>query len=286
MKVSYVVQTIRSAYELGYKNLSISGGEPLLYPHLKEILLAAKELGMPASLITNGSFSKSRYNDLKGLIYTIGVSIDGEQTLHNSIRKNEKSFDRVNGFLDFARDLFPSVGVSFTLTDQSWDQLPALLEYAESKSVDIFQIYPLEKNGRARTSECSLSNETLMRAYLIFRIFNSNSTIDIHFNCLSKATLDSMALSSKYSGQGMAETIDLVVLNELGELLPYTYGMNPAFKIADKNQPLRRDVWEAYKKNQFQLLSNLQETTYQFCVKESGYLLLYHQILRNISFEL
>jgi MoaA/NifB/PqqE/SkfB family radical SAM enzyme len=286
LNASYVIQTIRSAFELGYDSLSVSGGEPLLYPHLQEILTAAKDIGMATSLITNGSFHKSRYEDLKGLVNTIGVSIDGGPALHNAIRQNKNSFSRVNNFLDFAKNIFPSLGISFTLTDESWEQLPTLIEYAETMDVDIFQIYPLEKNGRASFSKYSLSSETMMRAYLISQILGENNTTKIHFNCFSKSNLKKLSdCGLKDTGQEMADIIDLVVLNEHGELLPYTYGLSPVFKIADKHKPLRRDVWLNYKERALELLMNVCNKANQICISETGYFIQYHEILRNISYE-
>lgn len=282
----YVIQTIENAFELGYHCLSISGGEPLLYPDLKEILTVAKDIGMATSLITNGSFHKSRYEDLTGLVDTIGVSIDGEQALHNAIRQNKNSFGRASDVLDFAKNIFPSVGISFTLTDESWEQLPALIEYAEAKGVNIFQIFPLERNGRAAFNKYSLSSETMMRAYLISQILDENSTTDIHFNCFSKSNLKKLSSCSlEDTDQEMADIIDLVVLNEHGELLPYTYGLSPLFKITDKYKPLRRDVWLNYKGRSLELLMSACNRANQACVSETGHFVQYHEILRNISYD-
>ncbi len=76
----YYKQMITRIYESveGINNkvkLTISGGEPTLYPNLKEILQHSKKLGFITSIITNGS----RPNVIKEVIKYIdilGVSID------------------------------------------------------------------------------------------------------------------------------------------------------------------------------------------------------------------
>src|SRR5436190_4141572 len=51
---------LAEAADLGYRQLALSGGEPLLYPDLDELLVRARALGMLTSLTSNGTLISER----------------------------------------------------------------------------------------------------------------------------------------------------------------------------------------------------------------------------------
>ena len=57
--------------------INIAGGEPLLYPHLNDVIEHANSLGLKVSIITNGSLlTEKMISNWKGGVQTIGISID------------------------------------------------------------------------------------------------------------------------------------------------------------------------------------------------------------------
>lgn len=56
--------------------INIAGGEPTLYPYLKELIVYAAEQGMHPSLITNGTRSLAYYISIAPYLDTFGVSVD------------------------------------------------------------------------------------------------------------------------------------------------------------------------------------------------------------------
>jgi MoaA/NifB/PqqE/SkfB family radical SAM enzyme len=69
--------------------------EPLVYPHLKESLIYAKEKGLYTSVTTNALNLKRKSQDLiDGKVNELFISIDGLQETHNYIRGNEQSFQK------------------------------------------------------------------------------------------------------------------------------------------------------------------------------------------------
>ena len=57
--------------------INIAGGEPMLYPHLEEILCYIKESGMSVSIITNGSRLTAAFCErMAGVLNMVGISID------------------------------------------------------------------------------------------------------------------------------------------------------------------------------------------------------------------
>jgi Fe-coproporphyrin III synthase len=281
---SFVLSTIENAHSLGYKNLSISGGEPLLYPYLSDALQKAKQLRMTTSLITNGSLPKEKYNTISTVLDTIGVSIDGAPERHNNIRGNKNSFRKLDMLIDHLVNEFSMVGIAFTLTDQSWEDLPYLIEYALNKKVSALQIYPLEKDGRAKTSMHTLSDATIMRAFILSRSTSAALPVNVHFNCFSKESL-AVQLSQQFNSfEGtMADQIDLIVLNEAGDLMPYTYGLNSRWRIADRNESLNEKQWLNYKKTTLDTLNHLCEVTFHRSIQTPSAFIRYYEQLKQHS---
>ena len=57
--------------------INIAGGEPMLYPHLEEILCYIKASGMSVSIITNGSRLTAAFCErMAGVLDMVGISID------------------------------------------------------------------------------------------------------------------------------------------------------------------------------------------------------------------
>lgn len=62
------------------------GGEPLAYPHFREVAQFAAQQGFPLEIITNGTMI-SRYADLlRTLFKTVYISVDGPEKVHDAIR--------------------------------------------------------------------------------------------------------------------------------------------------------------------------------------------------------
>ena len=75
-----VIDNIHAYFEAnGVKDgrINFAGGEPLLYPHLDELIDYTHSLGMLASIVTNGSLlTVERVRGWKGKVSQIGISID------------------------------------------------------------------------------------------------------------------------------------------------------------------------------------------------------------------
>lgn len=62
---------------IGRGRINLVGGEPLLYPEIGELLSFISELGMDASIVTNGSLlSKNLLEAWRGKVSCVGLSVD------------------------------------------------------------------------------------------------------------------------------------------------------------------------------------------------------------------
>jgi radical S-adenosyl methionine domain-containing protein 2 len=84
---------INDLFKAGVEKVTFAGGEPLLYKHIKEVIVYTKQLGITTSIITNGSLlTESFLAEMRPYLDWIGVSIDSIYNVTNQqIGRTEKS---------------------------------------------------------------------------------------------------------------------------------------------------------------------------------------------------
>src|SRR5438045_3483845 len=79
-----VLSTLSVLKKEGYGTLSLSGGEPLLYSGIEEVIVGAADLGFRINLITNGAPVGGRLLDLMAeRVGLVAISMDGAPERHN-----------------------------------------------------------------------------------------------------------------------------------------------------------------------------------------------------------
>jgi Fe-coproporphyrin III synthase len=142
---------LEDAAALGYRQLAVSGGEPLLYSSLRDLLAAARLHGMLATLTTNGMLvTRERWSELAPLVDLVAVSIDGVEADHDRIRGQPGAFARTIANLPVIRASGVAFGFIFTLTQHNADSLERLVELAAAHGARSVQVHPLTLHGRAR----------------------------------------------------------------------------------------------------------------------------------------
>src|SRR5215831_3970960 len=90
------VSAVAGAARLGYTMLSVSGGEPLMYPGLWALLDEARCAGMLRAVVTNGMTITGRLaSRLRDAAEVVAVSLDGPPQRHNYLRHHPAAFARM-----------------------------------------------------------------------------------------------------------------------------------------------------------------------------------------------
>ena len=99
----------------------------------------------------------------------IAISIDGNQSFHDEIRNLEGAFNKMTEGVNIIKEMGINFGFIHTITEQSWQNLFWLSEYASSRGAALLQLHPLELTGRALTSFNHLvpSQESLHKVFII-----------------------------------------------------------------------------------------------------------------------
>lgn len=136
--------------QAGLKRICITGGEPLLNPHVFEILEYVKRKGILIILATNGLLTtKETVKKLAPLVDSIRFSIHGKPELHDKTAGVKGAFDKVMQSIDYARQVKIPVAITFVLNKENQDQALYVAELCEKKGVEKLCIFSLMKRGRA-----------------------------------------------------------------------------------------------------------------------------------------
>ncbi|GGC54484.1 hypothetical protein GCM10011504_36080 [Siccirubricoccus deserti] len=145
-----VCDAITDAAALGYGMLAVSGGEPMLYRPLAQILGHARRQGLATAITTNGMLlDHRRLEPLRGILSFIAVSLDGPQEAHDRMRARPGAFAAMAERLAALRDSGIPFGFLFTLTQASARHLDWVVDFAAAQGAAALQIHPLSEVGRA-----------------------------------------------------------------------------------------------------------------------------------------
>jgi MoaA/NifB/PqqE/SkfB family radical SAM enzyme len=126
-----VKKNLYDAKKLGAKFVDFTGGEPLLHPHLPEMLEAAKGLGFQTSVTTNCVLYPKKAKQLQGKVDYLHFSLDAlDESLHDSLR-GENTFFHVMQSLDIAKALRERPDILFTVTNRNVFQINKMAKFAQ-----------------------------------------------------------------------------------------------------------------------------------------------------------
>ncbi len=151
LDVNLVLQGIADAAELGYRVLSVSGGEPMLYGPLEQVLSGAHACGLLTTVTTNGMMLDARrVRMLEQHADLVAISLDGTPESHAEMRGSPHAYDAMVRHLPNLRRSGIPFGFIFTLTFHNVDELEWVARFAIDQGAGLLQIHPLEPVGRAR----------------------------------------------------------------------------------------------------------------------------------------
>lgn len=131
----------------GVKYYKLTGGEPLVRDDICEIVSNIKRYAEEVSLVTNGSLLSEKAGPLaEAGLDRLNVSLHSLRSeIYEYITGGSKLLSRVLEGIDKALDYGIKVKVNFLLMKSNIDELPRILDYAESKGLDlnVIELVPL-----------------------------------------------------------------------------------------------------------------------------------------------
>lgn len=194
-------RVIDECVTIGVENLTITGGEPLLYPHIIDVVSCASGK-LSTDLISNGELLSDNFVDIfKELKISYHLSMDGSRIVHDKIRKMPGSFDRISSFSERLSDGSCYVRVNCVVRDENIDSLIEMTEQIKKWAKTItFQHqgfcpsnakgygYSEESKhlGRVRSSygflpEAPLSDESIIKLKSVMEFIEKSDFENVHF---------------------------------------------------------------------------------------------------------
>jgi Fe-coproporphyrin III synthase len=140
----------------GYEAISFSYGEPFHYPHLPELLAAAKAEGFRTSATTNGFRVVPRHLAIIKAIDRIAISFDGMGAVQNRIRGDVQAWDRAVAGLRYLAEIGKPAAAIYSVSQASIADIPDFVELCASLSVGSVVLRPLVGAGCARRGAAGL----------------------------------------------------------------------------------------------------------------------------------
>ncbi len=238
-------EVIEDAATLGYNVVGISGGEPLLYRSLPDVLKQARLLGLLTTITTNGQLlTHDVLERLADVVSLIAISIDGVPDSHNRLRCSSTAFSRMSSRLTGVRRSKIPFGFIFTLTQHNLHELEWVAKFALSQGASLLQVHPLEEVGRA-ASELPGSvpdqSELTWAFAEVARIRDMcASDMTIQFDVLRRGLLSSRpevgfaeSATVPSSSEPLANLLSPVVIEADGTVAPLKYGFPRRFSLGN-----------------------------------------------------
>ncbi len=140
-----------NAKDIGVKSITFTGGgEPLVNPKIRDMIILAKSMGFELGLVTNG-VSLDRIIDLVDKFHFIRVSLDSSNPAMYRKVKGADHFDRVirNIKRVIMRDVF--IGLSYVVCEDNVDGIQPAVQLSQYLGVRYIQFKPAMSNGETGT---------------------------------------------------------------------------------------------------------------------------------------
>lgn len=161
------LQLCEDLHELGCERVGIIGGEFFLSPYWEKVVNKLLELGITASLLTNGLLLNDQcIAKLQTMgLNNISVSIDGMAATHDYLRGIPGIFDIAVEGIKKARAAGFTVGIVTSISKKNVAELGDLFKLFCELDITIWQIQAVEDLGRANYNpELSVTAEDLYAA--------------------------------------------------------------------------------------------------------------------------
>jgi MoaA/NifB/PqqE/SkfB family radical SAM enzyme len=260
---------IGQAAAWGYTRLAISGGEPLLYPWLAEIVALAADLGMQTALITNGLLVSHRQNlDILRRIDTVALSIDGLGASHDALRQRPRAFAGVLRSLDTLR----AAGIGFSIicgvSGDNLDETDELAALACQAGARALQLHPIAPAGRARRNlaHALLDDDDATLLYVAGQLLSAQyaGRMGVHTdlahrqNALARpAILYASQDGPDPDGALPADVLGVLVLEPDGSVNPVCFGFSPFYGLGNIHQQPLGAMWQPWLRGGYRHLARL-----------------------------
>jgi pyruvate-formate lyase-activating enzyme len=288
LKPDLIAETIEDAAGLGFNVVSLSGGEPLVYDGLDEVLAAARRVGSRVNLVSNGILIRSkRYERHAGQFSVVALSLDGLSDRHNQIRGSGKSFEQVRLAARELHRAGQQFGIIHTLCVESMDEVEDIAALASDWGASLLQLHPFEPTGRgsAGVNMTPLCHSGRLDAFLLTAILADNyPQMRIQLDLVHREVARRYPLA--IHGAPLRQPMEPreLVLQEDGRVVPLTYGLDSPWDVTDLARQSLAASWADFIETRWPgLRRRLREACVAAARGTYGEVVAWHGLIRHYA---
>ncbi|MBI4532440.1 MAG: radical SAM protein [Candidatus Melainabacteria bacterium] len=180
-----VVENLKALKRLGVRIVDFTGGEPLIYRHLPQVLAEAKQLGFLTSLANTGTLYPTVAHKIKGLVDDLKFSLSTTESQAYKLERGIDAFEKVVESIKLAKSLGELPSIIATATPETIWGMEKVVKLAQKLDVlvllgpifDYCDNELLHRQGIAEIERLSkLDNVCVNRAFIHFYMSGGNQT--------------------------------------------------------------------------------------------------------------
>ena len=139
----------------GLAHISLSGGEPLLYPLLHDMIDSCRDAGIGVALTTNGTLRKelidllSRFSNTKDIL--VKISVDGNKRRHDTLR-GDGVYSKAISSLSLVSQSDLRTGIN-TVIKEDYTFISSIYDDVKELHIDQWAMITFENRYRRQTTD-------------------------------------------------------------------------------------------------------------------------------------
>lgn len=274
LPVELVTRSLGEAGQFGIRTIYLSGGEPLLYPHLSEVLAyGSRNSELELCISTNATLiGDAEAKLLRETRANVQVSVDGPEAYHDRFRGSSGTFRHSRKGIERLVAAGVPVTIVSTICRDNLVWLPWLAEWATDIGAERISVQPLFQLGRgARIPDKKLSQTELCDLFLQFSdLGHRYRSRGLRFSLVYKARCFLLAHPcAAYVCEGIhchrkaAKEIKTLVIREDGTVLPEIPTLDPRFALGNLHNATLRELVARYFAADYSKFQLLCRTVYE-----------------------
>lgn len=193
--IKQTLDEVAKKYDSKNIMICLTGGEPMLYDGIYDVISYSKKLGFAVGITSNATCIDEKATKClaKAGLDTISISIDGLKDTHDSFRRSVGSFDKaINGIKSLQNiDIEPQVTTVVNKTNiKELDDMFKLMQELDICSWRITNIDPI---GRAKVNkELLLDKNELLKVFNFIKEkrFDNTNEMEVTYGCAHFVSYD------------------------------------------------------------------------------------------------
>jgi Fe-coproporphyrin III synthase len=273
LPLQQVLGAISECHALGIQTLFITGGEPLLYHGLPQVLeAAASSPGIKTTVCTNGMLLSSGqaalFHDYE---VRVNISIDGPPEFHDRFRNLTGAFGRSERGVKAAVQAGVPVTIITTVSKANLDSLEFVVNWAAKIGAEQFFAQPLLDLGRGTqiASQCLSFDEVNRLILRLTDLANQPRTENLKCSVIGarrKFLLEHPCGAYVCNGgschRGVEKEIKKVVVRENGTVLPEVPNLSPLYSLGNIQDGPLTELIERYYEHGYNSFDRLCRSAY------------------------